>query len=89
MTQEFVMAMAKDALTTAMLLSAPILIVSLVVGMVVSLIQAVTQINEVTLTFVPKIIAVFGVSAVAGPWMVNTMIAYTQQLYGQMSTFSG
>ncbi len=88
MTQEFVLAMAKDALTTAVLLSAPVLAASLIVGLVVSLFQAVTQINEVTLTFVPKILAVFGVTALFGPWMVNTMTSYTQQLFAQMTTFA-
>lgn len=88
MTQEFVIAMAKDALITAVLLSAPVLAVSLVVGLLVSLFQAVTQINEVTLTFVPKILAVFAVLAIFGPWMMNTILAYTQQLFAQMTTLS-
>ncbi len=88
MTEEFVLAMAKDALVTAILLAAPVLAASLVVGLVVSLFQAVTQINEVTLTFVPKILAVFATIALFGPWMLNTMTSYTQQLFAQMTAFA-
>jgi len=75
-----VIALAQDALITTMLVSAPILIVSLVIGMLVSVFQAMTQINEVTMTFVPKILGVFAVSALVGPWMIGTMVNYTTRL---------
>lgn len=65
---------------TTLLVSAPILVVSLVIGMLVSVFQAMTQINEVTMTFVPKILGVFAVSALLGPWMIGTMVNYTIQL---------
>lgn len=81
MTDAAVIALAKDALMTAFLVSAPVLLVSLAVGMLVSVFQAMTQINEVTLTFVPKIFAVFAVCAVMGPWMVGTMVQYTHRLF--------
>jgi len=80
MNDATVITLAQDALMTTLLVSAPILIVSLAIGMVVSVFQAMTQINEVTLTFVPKILGVFAVSAVLGPWMIGTMVNYTTQL---------
>jgi flagellar biosynthetic protein FliQ len=81
MTDADVATIAQDALLTAMLVGAPILIVSLVIGLVISVFQAVTQINEVTLTFVPKIFGVFAVSALMGPWMIATMVSYTERLF--------
>ena len=81
MTDAAVAAIAQDALMTALMVSAPILIVSLVIGMVVSVFQAMTQINEVTLTFVPKILGVFAVAAIMGPWMIGTMVSYTHRLF--------
>lgn len=75
-----VITLAQDALVTTLLVSAPILVVSLVIGMLVSVFQAMTQINEVTLTFVPKILGVFAVSALLGPWMIGTMVNYTIRL---------
>ena len=84
MTDASVIALARDALMTAILIAAPILLVSLVIGMLISVFQAMTQINEVTLTFVPKILGVFAVSAVLGPWMVGTMVDYTQRLFATL-----
>jgi len=80
MNDAAVIALAQDALMTTLLVSAPILIVSLVIGMLVSVFQAMTQINEVTLTFVPKIFGVFAVSAILGPWMIGTMVNYTTRI---------
>lgn len=80
MNDATVIALAQDALTTTLMVAAPILIVSLAIGMAVSVFQAMTQINEVTLTFVPKIFGVFIVSAIAGPWMIGTMVNYTTRL---------
>jgi flagellar biosynthetic protein FliQ len=75
-----VIALAQDALWITLLVSAPILVVSLVIGMLVSVFQAMTQINEVMMTFVPKILGVFAVSALVGPWMIGTMVDYTTRL---------
>ena len=80
MTDATVIDLAQDALMTTLLVAAPILIVSLAIGMLVSVFQAMTQINEVTLTFVPKIFGVFAVSALFGPWMIGTMVNYTSRL---------
>ena len=77
MNDATVIALAQDALWTTVMVSGPILIVSLVIGMVVSVFQAMTQINEATMTFVPKILGVFAVAAFLGPWMIGTMVNYT------------
>jgi len=69
------------ALYMVIKLSLPILAVALIVGVAISLLQAVTQIQEMTLTFVPKIIAVFLCIALASPWLVETMVDYTTQLF--------
>ncbi|GMU41593.1 MAG: hypothetical protein AMXMBFR23_24590 [Chloroflexota bacterium] len=81
MTDANVIALAQDALMVTLLVSGPILGVSLVIGMLISVFQAMTQINEVTLTFVPKILGVFAVAALVGPWMIGTMVNYTQRLF--------
>lgn len=81
MSDANVIALAQDALMTAFMIAAPILLVSLGIGVVVSVFQAMTQVNEVTLTFVPKIVGVFAVAAILGPWMVGTMVAYTTRLF--------
>ena len=84
MNDASVIALGQQALMTAVLIAAPILMVSMVIGMLVSVFQAMTQINEVTLTFVPKILGVFAVSAVLGPWMVGTMVGYTHRLFATL-----
>ena len=89
MSDGVIVSLTQDALMTAVLVSAPILIVSLVIGLVISVFQAMTQINEVTLTFVPKILGVFAVAAVMGPWMVGTMVSYTARLYSTLPLIAG
>ena len=88
MTDAMVLGIGRDALTVTLLMCGPLLGVSLVVGLVVSIFQAVTQINESTLTFVPKIIAIFGVMAVAGTWMMGTMVSYTGNLFSYLATMT-
>ena len=80
MDADLVMELAKDALTLTLLLSAPILVVSLVVGLVIAMFQAATQINEMTLSFVPKLLAVAVVLIWAGPWMLRLITDFTTQL---------
>ena len=89
MSDAAVVALARDALLTAFLVASPILLVSLAIGMLVSVFQAMTQINEVTMSFVPKIFGVFAVSAMLGPWMVGTMVSYTQRLYLSLPAIAG
>lgn len=80
MTADFVAEVGRQALETTMLVSAPMLGLSLVVGLLVGLFQAMTQINEATLTFVPKILAVFLATLLFFPWMLSTLIAFTTNL---------
>jgi flagellar biosynthetic protein FliQ len=63
------------------MLSAPLLLVALAAGLVVSLFQAATQINEMTLTFIPKLLALFATMVLAGPWMINTFVDYMREVF--------
>jgi flagellar biosynthesis protein FliQ len=81
MNQDEVMKLATDALMLAFKVGLPLLIASLAVGLLVSIFQAVTQIQEMTLSFIPKILAVAVVLIVAGPWMLNQVTTYTTDLY--------
>ncbi len=74
-----VLTMGQEALTLMLMVSAPVLGVVLVVGLLVSLFQAVTQINEATLSFVPKLIAAVAVFAISGPWMLGVLVDYIRR----------
>ena len=74
-----VLATGQQGLTVLLMVSAPVLLVVLVVGLLVSIFQAATQINEATLSFVPKVVAAVAVLGLAGPWMVTTLVEYIQQ----------
>lgn len=86
MTEELIIHLGQDALKTTAMLSAPLLISTLVVGLGVSIFQALTQINEATLTFVPKMIVVALVIVLAGPWMMDVMSQYTVNLFENLAT---
>ena len=75
------MTIATQAMKMTLLLAAPLLLVVLAAGLVVSLFQAATQINEMTLTFIPKLIALFATMVLAGPWMINTMVDYMREVF--------
>jgi flagellar biosynthetic protein FliQ len=79
-----VMTIAGKAVWTTMLVAGPVLLVGLVVGLVVSIFQAVTQIQEQTLVFIPKLIAIIAVLALTGPWMLNVMLTFTTDLFAQI-----
>jgi len=81
------MGIAAETVRVTLLISAPLLIIGMVVGLVVSIFQAVTQIQEVTLVFVPKIIAVLLAMILVLPWMMNVMIAYTQNLFNNIPMY--
>lgn len=81
MTETMIIELGRNAFTIMIMLSLPLLGVSLVIGLVVSLFQAITQIQEVTLTFVPKIIGVIVVTALLGPWMLQQLLAFTTALF--------
>ncbi len=84
MTDTDVMHLAVQAMILGAKLAAPILLVSLVIGFSISLLQAVTQVQEMTLTFVPKVIAVALVLLVAGNWMMSEAVTFTQQLFERL-----
>ena len=81
MTPEMVMTIATQAMKMTLMLAAPLLLVALAAGLVVSLFQAATQINEMTLTFIPKLIALFVTMVLVGPWMINTFVDYMRQVF--------
>ncbi len=85
MTDELVIRLGQDALRTTAMLAAPLLISTLVVGLAVSVFQALTQINEATLTFIPKMIVIALVFVLAGPWMMDVMSTYTVNLFENIS----
>jgi len=81
MSGDMAIQIGRDALAMVMLVSAPMLILGLVVGVAVSIFQATTQIQEQSLAFIPKIIAVFVAVLVFGPWMLSILISYTRDLF--------
>lgn len=85
MTEELVIKLGQDALRTTAMLSAPLLVSTLVVGLIVSIFQALTQINEQTLSFIPKMVVVAVVFIIAGPWMMDVMSHYTINLFENIS----
>lgn len=87
MNTELTIDICRKAIETILLCSAPLLIVGLVVGLLISIFQAATQINEQTLTFVPKIVAVFITLLFFGPWIIKVMTIFTTELFDIMSTF--
>lgn len=82
-----VLKLAQDAIRTILMVSAPMLMISLVVGLVVSIIQAVTQIQEATLAFVPKIVAVFLSLVVFGPWILQLITQFTTDLFTNLNLY--
>ena len=89
MTPEFVMSMGYEAMKLALLLAAPMLLVALVTGLLVSLFQAATQINEATLSFIPKLLAVFATAVIAGPWMLGLVLDYIHTLFSSIPQLVG
>jgi len=88
-TPETVLNMGRQAMETTLLLSAPLLLAALLVGLLVSVFQAATQINESTLAFIPKLLAVFATMLIAGPWMIGIMLDYMRQLFAAIPTLAG
>ncbi len=80
MSHQFVIDLSRDAILTALMIAAPMLIIALGVGLVVSVIQSVTQIQEQTLSFVPKLVMVGGAFIVGLPWLLQILIKYTTSL---------
>jgi flagellar biosynthetic protein FliQ len=80
MNAQMVLSMGQDALLMLLMVSAPVLGAALLVGLLVSIFQAVTQIHEATLAFVPKLVAVIAVFAIAGPWMLTMLVEYIRRI---------
>jgi flagellar biosynthesis protein FliQ len=89
MTPELVINLVQQALETTILVSAPLLLAALVTGLVVSVFQAATQINEMTLSFIPKLLAIFVVAVLAGPWMLGLMVDFTRRLFSTIPGMVG
>jgi flagellar biosynthetic protein FliQ len=89
MTPETVMTVGRHALEVTMLLAAPMLLAALVTGLLVSIFQAATQINEMTLSFIPKLLVMFLVMFIAGPWMITLMVDYMRQLFSSIPGIIG
>ena len=89
MTPQMVVEIGREALTVTLLVAAPMLGFGLVVGVVISIFQAVTQINEITLTFVPKILAVAAALLIFLPWMISTMTDFTRHMFSLIPTLVG
>lgn len=89
MSSEFVLALAERGIYTILLVTGPLLLLALGVGLLVSIFQATTQIQEQTLAFIPKIIAVLVGLIFFGPWMLTTMVQFTQDIFQNLNTFVG
>ncbi len=89
MSPEYALFTVQQALLTSMYLAGPLLLTALVVGSAVSILQAVTQVQEVTLVFVPKILSVFAVIAIAGGWMIQIMVAFGTQSFLSIAETGG
>ncbi|RUR29192.1 flagellar biosynthesis protein FliQ [Vreelandella nanhaiensis] len=84
MTPEMVMSMAYQGMRVTLFLAGPVLLAALFTGLIISLFQAATQINEMTLTFIPKILAVFAVLVLAGPWLIGLITDFTYRLFSNI-----
>lgn len=89
MTPESVMTLGRQALELTLMIAAPPLLAALVIGLLVSIFQAATQINEMTLSFIPKLVGMFVVLVIAGPWMVHLMVDYMQRLFSSIPWLVG
>lgn len=89
MTPDFVIDIGREAVKTVLLISAPMLLAGLVVGLLVSIFQAATQINEQTMTFIPKIVAVLVALILFAPWIIRMMLAFTNNIFHSITLLGG
>lgn len=87
MNQNMILKLAKDTLQITLMVSGPLLITSIVIGLIVSITQVVTSIQDITMTFVPKIIAVLVVFLLALPWIMSILLNFTTQLFSQLEHY--
>jgi len=86
MTPELIMSMTYQAMKVALVMAGPLLLVTLAVGLIISILQSATQINEMTLSFIPKILALVAALVLTGPWLIGTMVDYIQRLFTSIPT---
>lgn len=86
MNPESVMTLGRQAIELTLMIAAPMLLTSLVIGLIVSIFQAATQINEATLSFIPKLAGVFLAMVIAGPWMIEKMVDYMRIMFSSFPT---
>lgn len=89
MTPELVMDIGRQAVEMTLLMSGPLLLAALVIGLIVSIFQAATQINEQTLSFIPKLVGIFLTLILAGPWMLQMMVDYIRRLFESIPQIIG
>ncbi|HEY8606471.1 MAG TPA: flagellar biosynthesis protein FliQ [Noviherbaspirillum sp.] len=89
MTPESVITMGRHAMEVTLMVAAPMLLVALAVGLIISIFQAATQINETTLSFIPKLVAIFVTMIIAGPWMLTVMLDYMRQMFTSIPSMVG
>ena len=89
MTPETIVGLVQQALEVTLLVSAPMLLAALITGLVISVFQAATQINEMTLSFIPKLLAIFAVLVLAGPWMLSVIVDFTRRLFSAIPGLIG
>jgi flagellar biosynthesis protein FliQ len=87
MSEEVILRLAKQTLETVLLVSAPMLGAGLIVGVIISILQIITSIHDTALAFVPRIVVTFVVFLIVFPWMMTTMVSYTQTLLGSFETY--
>jgi flagellar biosynthetic protein FliQ len=88
MSPDSVMSLGRQAMEVTLLVSAPLLLVALAIGLIVSIFQAATQINETTLSFIPKLVGIFITLIVAGPWMLAILTDYMRQMFTSIATMA-
>ena len=89
MTPESIVGLVQQALEVTLLISAPLLLAALITGLVISVFQAATQINEMTLSFIPKLLAIFAALVLAGPWMLSVIVDFTRRLFSAIPGLIG
>ena len=89
MTPETVMTMGRTAMEVTLMVAAPMLLVALIIGLIVSIFQAATQINESTLSFIPKLVGIFVALVLAGPWMLAVMLDYMRAVFSGIPSLIG
>ncbi len=89
MTPESVLTMGRQAIEVLLMVAAPMLLIALTIGLIVSIFQAATQINEQTLSFIPKLVGIMLALVIAGPWMLSIMLDYMRQMFSSIPTLIG